>query len=124
VAQRVAEEDIMHAPRLPGDEFPSQPLSRRDFLKGTSAAVAGAPLDLVYVAHGERMAELTPENRRLFCSVNTGFIGQNVYLYCASAGLATVFRGSVDYPRLARTLRLDESEFVTFAQTVGYPKES
>ena len=45
-----------------------------------------APLNLVYVAHGERMKELTPENRTLFCSVDAAFIGQNVYLYCAAAG--------------------------------------
>jgi nitroreductase len=85
---------------------------------------AVAPLNLVYVAHGERMKELTPENRTLFCSVDAAFIGQNVYLYCAAAGLATVFRGAVDYPRLARAMRLPEEQFVTFAQTVGYPKEA
>jgi len=85
---------------------------------------ARAPLNLVYVAHGQRMSELTPENRKLFCSVDTAFIGQNVYLYCASVGLATVFRGAVDYPRLAQAMRLPEEQFVTFAQTVGYPKES
>ena len=83
-----------------------------------------APLNLVYVAHGERMKELTPENRTLFCSVDAAFVGQNVYLYCAAAGLATVFRGAVDYPKLARAMRLPEDQFVTFAQTVGYPKEA
>lgn len=85
---------------------------------------AVAPLNLVYVAHGERMSELTPENRKLFCSVNSAFIGQNVYLCCASMGLATVFRGAVDYPKLARAMRLPEEQFVTFAQTVGYPREA
>lgn len=85
---------------------------------------ARAPLNLVYVAHGQRMSELTPENRKLFCSVDTAFIGQNVYLYCASVGLATVFRGAVDYPKLAQAMRLPEEQFVTFAQTVGYPKEA
>lgn len=81
-----------------------------------------APLDLVYVAHGERMSELTPENRRLYCSVDSAFIGQNVYLCCASLGLATVFRGAIDYPALARAMRLPDEQFVTFAQTVGYPR--
>jgi nitroreductase len=85
---------------------------------------AAAPLNLVYVAHGERMKELTPEDRKLFCSVDSAFIGQNVYLACASAGLVTVFRGAIDYPRLARAMRLPEEQFVTFAQTVGYPKEA
>jgi nitroreductase len=64
----------------------------------------------------------SPEERQLLASVDTGFIGQNVYLFCASEGLATVFRGSVDHPKLKRTLKLPNQQFVTFAQTVGYPR--
>jgi nitroreductase len=89
---------------------------------GMQDFVGTAPLNLVYVAHGERMQDISPEERRLYASVDTGFIGQNVYLFCASEGLATVFRGSVDYSKLAQAMRLDEAQFVTFAQTVGYPK--
>jgi len=89
---------------------------------GRQDFVATAPLDLVYVAHGERMQDISAEERRLYASVDTGFIGQNVYLFCASEGLATVFRGAVDYPKLAAAMHLPESAFVTFAQTVGYPK--
>jgi hypothetical protein len=89
---------------------------------GLQDFVASAPLNLVYVAHGERMKDLKPEERRLYASVDAGFIGQNVYLFCASEGLGTVFRGAVDYAGLARTLKLPEEQFVTFAQTVGYPR--
>ncbi len=89
---------------------------------GLQDFVGTAPLDLVYVAHGERMTDVSPEDRRLYASVDTGFIGQNVYLFCASEGLATVFRAAVDYPKLARILKLPDQQFVTFAQTVGYPR--
>jgi nitroreductase len=89
---------------------------------GLQDFVATAPLNLVYVAHGERMTDVSREDRRLYASVDAGFIGQNVYLFCASEGLASVFRGAVDYARLARTLDLPEGQFVTFAQTVGYPR--
>lgn len=88
---------------------------------GTQDFVATAPLNLVYVAHGERMQDVGPSERRLYASVDTGFIGQNVYLFCASEGLATVFRGAVPYEQLDRALRLGPEQFVTFAQTVGYP---
>ena len=88
---------------------------------GTQDFVATAPLNLVYVAHGERMGDISAEDRRLYASVDTGFIGQNVYLFCASEGLATVFRAALDYDRLARTMELGAGQFVTFAQTVGYP---
>jgi nitroreductase len=89
---------------------------------GLQDFVATAPLNLVYVAHGERMQDVSPEDRRLYASVDAGFIGQNVYLFCASEGLATVFRGAVDTKKLAQAMELDSAQFVTFAQTVGYPK--
>ena len=100
------------------------PHGRDDIRAQTGAQdfVGAAPLDLIYVAHGERMTDVGPVERRLFASADACFIGQNVYLFCASEGLATVFRGSVDQTKLAATLNLPEEQFVTFAQTVGYPR--
>ena len=89
---------------------------------GLQDFVATAPLNLIYVAHGERMQDVSTEDRRLYASVDAGFIGQNVYLFCASEGLGSVFRAAVDYPRLARAMRLPDTQFVTFAQTVGFPR--
>jgi nitroreductase len=91
---------------------------------GLQDFVGTAPLNLVYVAHGERMQDISAEERRLYASVDAGFIGQNVYLFCASEGLATVFRGAVDYDKLGHTMQLGEGQFVTFAQTVGYSRAS
>lgn len=89
---------------------------------GMQDFAASAPLNLIYVAYGERMRDIAANDRRLYASVDTGFIGQNVYLFCASEGLATVFRGAVDYEELNRSMQLGTDQFVTFAQTVGYPR--
>jgi nitroreductase len=89
---------------------------------GLQDFVGVAPLNLFYVADGERMQDVSPQERRLYASVDTGFIGQNVYLFCASEGLATVFRGAVNYKELDRIMQLGTDQFVTFAQTVGYPR--
>ena len=89
---------------------------------GLQDFVARAQLNLVYVAHGDRMQDIAAEERRLYASVDSGFIGQNVYLFCASEGLATVFRGAVDYDNLNEAMQLNAGQFVTFAQTVGYPQ--
>lgn len=89
---------------------------------GTQDFVGTAPVNLIYVAHGERMSEMLAAERRLYASVDSAFIGQNVYLFCASEGLATVFRGAVDTEALGRTLGLGLDQFVTFAQSVGYPR--
>lgn len=90
---------------------------------GLQDFVGEAPLNLVYVAHGERMHDISAEDRRLYASADACFIGQNVYLFCASEGLATVFRGAVNYKALASAMHLDTDQFVTFAQTVGYPRQ-
>jgi len=87
---------------------------------GLQDFVGVAPLDLIYVAHGERMTDVAPAERRLYASVDAAFIGQNVYLFCASAGLGSVFRGAVPYESLTKKLALPAEQFVTFAQTVGY----
>jgi len=89
---------------------------------GLQDFVGTAPLNLVYVAHGSRMQDISEEDRRLYASVDASFVGQNVYLFCASEGLATVFRGAVDQKALGAAMRLGPGQFVTFAQTVGYPK--
>jgi nitroreductase len=88
---------------------------------GPPEFVAGAPVELIYVAHGECM-DVPPEQRRLYASVDTAFIGENVCLFCASEGLGTVFRGFVDSVKLAKLLNLGDQQFVTFVQTVGYPR--
>jgi len=90
---------------------------------GLQDFVGTAPLNLVYVAHGLRMQDIAAEERRLYASADACFIGQNVYLFCASEGLATVFRGAVDQKALAEAMQLGTGQFVTFAQTVGYPPQ-
>lgn len=57
-----------------------------------------------------------------FAEVDVGFIGQNVYLFCASEGLAAWFHGT-DKEGLAKAMNLREAQKVLWAQTVGYPVE-
>lgn len=90
-------------------------------LTGTQDFPATAPVNLVYVADLARM-DTTEDYRQLYAATDTGFIAQNVYLYCASAGLATVVRGSVDRKALAAALGLRPRQQIVLAQTVGYPK--
>jgi len=82
--------------------------------------------DLTCAAFGinRRMKNVPPNDRRLYASVDSGFIGQNVYLFCASERLATMFRGAVDAAELGRALQLCPEQFVTFAQAVGYPQNA
>lgn len=91
-------------------------------LTGTQDFVAAAPVNLIYVADLDRMQGTTAEHKTLYSATDTGFIAQNAYLYCASAGLATVVRGSIDREALGAALGLGPSQRIILAQSVGYPK--
>jgi SagB-type dehydrogenase family enzyme len=80
-----------------------------------------APLDLVYVADQAHLHNVPTKHRVAYSAACAGAIAQNVYLYCASAGLATVVRGWLDRKALAAALGLSAEEQVVLAQTVGYP---
>lgn len=89
---------------------------RRDFVKE-------APANLIYVADLSRMGSAPKEDKELYSAADTGCISQNVYLYCASEGLATVVRGSIDKQTLAKTMKLRPDQKIILAQSVGYPKK-
>jgi SagB-type dehydrogenase family enzyme len=84
--------------------------------------VKDAPVNLVYIADLAKTGDASAEGQNLYTAVDTGFISQNVYLFCASEGLATVVRGTVDRPALAKLLKLRADQKIIVAQTVGYPR--
>lgn len=90
-------------------------------LTGTQDFVADAPLNLVYVADFERTVTATRDERQFLVGADAGCIAQNVYLYCASAGLATVVRGLIDRKQLAAALGLRPTQRIALAQTIGLP---
>lgn len=90
-------------------------------LAGVQDFVATAPLNLVYVANLDRMGEAGAEDKARYSAADTGFMAQNVYLYCASAGLAVVVRGLIEREALGAALRLGRHQRIILAQTVGYP---
>jgi len=92
-------------------------------LAGVQGFVGTAPLNLVFVADTARMTGSSPEDQALYAGADVGFISQNVYLFCASEGLATVVRGMVDRDALAKALNLPDHKKIILAQTVGYPGE-
>jgi SagB-type dehydrogenase family enzyme len=88
---------------------------------GLQPYVGQAPVNLVYVADLSRMTQATSQDLAQYPGPDAGFIAQNVYLFCASEGLATVVRGLVDRPLLAALMGLSSREQIILAQSVGYP---
>lgn len=86
--------------------------------------VKEVPLNLIFVADYSKMKRGTDEDKALYSGAHVGFISQNVYLCCASEGLATVVRGMVDKDTLAKTINLRADQKIILAQSVGYPKKA
>jgi SagB-type dehydrogenase family enzyme len=81
-----------------------------------------APVTLIYVADSARMGTASEETQVFFSAADTGFIAQNVYLFCASEGLGAVVFASIDRERLAKAIGLRAGQRITLAQSVGYPR--
>lgn len=91
-------------------------------LGATQDFATNAPVTVVFVADLAKMADAGVEAKRNTANVNVGYISQNVYLFCASEGLATGARASVDRAALGARLGLRPDQFIVLAQSVGYPK--
>lgn len=92
-------------------------------IKGDVRASLGQPnisenaaATLVYVA------DMNKASNREAGYIDTGSITQNVYLYCASAGLGTVVRASFKRSDLHNALKLASNQEITVVQPVGYYK--
>ena len=87
---------------------------------GYQVFVDEAPVELIFVA--DRTHHLVPPGLRgIYAAASAGAICQNVYLFCAAVGLATVVRGWFDRKALAKALSLGKGREIVLAQTVGYP---
>ncbi len=89
---------------------------------GTQKIMKSAPMGLIFVADLSRMKSpfLKSKEAQRFCAwVDTGYISQNVYLYCAASGLGTVVLSLVDRDKLHRLMKLKENEKIVLTQAVG-----
>jgi SagB-type dehydrogenase family enzyme len=93
-------------------------------LQPSRKSIEEAPINLIYVADFSRMGwYVSTADKNLYAAAATGFISQNVYLFCASEKMGTVVRGLVDREALAKVMKLRADQKVILAQTVGYIKK-
>jgi nitroreductase len=92
-----------------------RPVAAGDLRAKMGAFPAGhAAVTLVYVA----------DPKFNYAQVDTGFIGQNVYLFAASEGLNAWFyalHGQQDAAAVGGALKLPEGKSALYGQSVGYP---
>ncbi|MCA1741508.1 MAG: SagB/ThcOx family dehydrogenase [Bacteroidales bacterium] len=95
-------------------------------LTGTQDFPATAPVNLIFVAdlakRGLKEGQQITDTDLLSSWANTGFMAQNVYLWCASEGLSCVIRAMVPRDKLAPEMGLRPLQAIILAQTVGEPQ--
>jgi nitroreductase len=104
-------------------------VAKGDFRKlaGMQDFVFITPVNLVYVftlknpQNSRGPAPVPEEKRKVWGDVEVGCMVQNVSLYCASQGLASVVRGMLDQKKFGETIKVKPEQIVV-AQTIGYPK--
>lgn len=92
-------------------------------LTGRQNIAKEAALNLVCVADLAKMGDAPEAEKIPTAWADSGFIGQNVYRFCASEGLATGVRAAIDREALAKAMKLRPDQRITLAQHVGYPKK-
>ncbi len=103
------------------------PVAQGDFRKtaGTQPFVHSAPLNLIYVADYDRLTGMPrqPEesDKAAWACLEAGHKAQNVYLYCASEGLAAVARAYIEKDKFASAAKLRPGQKILYSQTIGHP---
>jgi nitroreductase len=94
-----------------------EPVVKGDFrsLAGKQTFVDTAPLNLLFIAKARNASD-----NFTMAIMDSGYCGQNVYLYCASEGLRCVVRASAQEAELLKVMNLGTNYKFILAQTVGY----
>jgi SagB-type dehydrogenase family enzyme len=88
---------------------------------GRQPFACAARLNLFYVQDRARAMKAEEPDASRYAGLHAGAVMQNVYLFCAKEGLATVARAYLDYDACAAALKLSATQRVVLGQTVGYP---
>jgi SagB-type dehydrogenase family enzyme len=77
---------------------------------GMQPFFAEVPLALCLVANFSKMGKFDEKKRNFYSGTDAGYVSQNIYLYCASEGLATTACGLIDRKLLQQLLFLDNAK--------------
>ncbi len=77
---------------------------------------------LLFVANYEKMGKYDDNAKMKYGYTDVGNVSQNVYLFAASEGLASVVMGMFDPDPLIKTLKLKPSQKPVLTQAVGFAK--
>lgn len=83
-------------------------------IAGSQDFAVQAPINIVLAVNTD--LQKNPD----YQGYTVGAASQNIYLYCAAAGLKTVVRGMFDHDKLPQAMKLPQNERIILVQTVGH----
>ena len=116
VLKVISKEDVR---AVSGLEGPAGGKMKQDFAKT-------APLSLVYVADMAKTKGMKYEGEDvgpLWSYTNAGVIAENVYLFCASEGLACILRAMLDPVQVAKSFKLRPEQKAILMTTIAQFKK-
>lgn len=104
------------------------PVATGDFREFVATAnqkeIAKAPICIVLVADLRKLGNGDGSERDIRTAhIDAGIVCQNINLYCAAVGLATVPRTTMDIENLAKALHLDPLQLPIINNPVAFPKK-
>lgn len=79
---------------------------------------ANSGVDLIMVANYDKMKDWDEHSMAFYGATDTGYISQNIYLFCAANDLKTCVCGNIDREEIAKFINL-KNGYVTLSQPVG-----
>lgn len=86
----------------------------------TQEFVKDAPISIVVVADYGKF-EIPEDMAKILGVVDCGFVSQNINLFCAANGLATVPRATMDVDGIKKLLHLSDKQRPVLNNPIGYP---
>jgi SagB-type dehydrogenase family enzyme len=96
----------------------------RPFIASGQDFALKAPVSLLVVSELSRLGNANDEGTRLCGAIDGGIVSQNISLFCAGCGLATVPRGTMNKNELVKALKLNPTQLLVINHPVGYPGTS
>ena len=94
----------------------------RGLVASSQAFAKEAPISLLMVGDLDKFGSSSPHAQTMV-AVDAGIVSQNIDIFCAAAGLATVPRATMDVKALQSLLGLNENQIPLLNNPVGYPKK-
>lgn len=88
---------------------------------GSPAGQSTAAANLIMVSDLSKFSMGTDETKKELGTIDAALVSENICLFCAGNGLATVPRYSINRDGIKTLLKLKDTQYIVMENAVGYP---